>query len=380
MPINYSFIITHKNIVSKVICFKKQKSYMSKLIVSGATLAAGGAERVLSVLSTPLADRYDTVIYVMWLDVPIFYEVDKRIRLVSVEREVKSKNDIRKMLWFRKFIKKERPDILLSFLEPYNLRVLISTVGLGIKTFVAERNDPHGVNKYWIIDQFEKLVYRLADKILVQTETIKKFFDGVLAERTSVIYNPVNLQEEMVGKALKIEKKKRIVSVARLTPQKNNDVLIRAFAKFSMSHPNYTLTIYGIGELGEELKCLAESLGVGEKVSMPGASKTIHEDILDAEMMCLVSSREGMSNSMIESMCLGLPCICTKVSGAIDLIKDGENGLLVDIGDVDGLVEKMNLIADKPDKAKEIGINASQLYKLLNKDRICKEWLDVLEN
>ncbi len=353
---------------------------MSKLIVSGATLAAGGAERVLSVLSTPLADRYDTVIYVMWLDVPIFYDIDKRVRKVCIEKEVGSKSDIKKMLWFRKFIKKEQPDILLSFLEPYNLRVLISTMGLSIKTFVAERNDPHGVNKYWIIDQFEKLVYRLADKILVQTETIKKFFDGALAERTSVIYNPVNLQEEMVGKALKVGKKKRIVSVARLMPQKNHDILIKAFARFSKNHSDYTLTIYGNGSQEEELKRLAESLGVGEEVSMPGASKTIHEDILDAEMMCLVSSREGMSNSMIESMCLGLPCICTKVSGAIDLIKDGENGLLVNIGDVDGLVEKMNLIADNPDKAKEIGINASQLYKLINKDRICKKWLDVLEN
>lgn len=353
---------------------------MSKLIVSGATLAAGGAERVLSVLSTPLADRYDTVIYVMWLDVPIFYDTDKRVKKVCIEREVGSKSNIKKMLWFRKFIEKEHPDVLLSFLEPFNIRVLLSTMGLGIKTYVAERNDPHGVNKYWIIDQFEKLVYRLADKILVQTETIKKFFDGALAERTTVIYNPVNLQQEMVGKALTVEKKRRIVSVARLTPQKNNDVLIKAFAKFSENHPDYTLTIYGIGELGEELKFLADSLGIGDKVSMPGASKTIHEDILDAEMMCLVSSREGMSNSMIESMCLGLPCICTKVSGAIDLIKDGENGLLVDIGDVDGLVEKMNLIADKPDKAKEIGINASQLYQVLNKDKICKEWLDVLES
>ena len=334
---------------------------------------------MLSVLSTPLADRYDTVIYVMWLDVPIFYDTDKRVKKVCIEREVGSKSDIKKMLWFRKFIKKEHPDVLLSFLEPFNIRVLISTMGLGVKTFVAERNDPHGVNKYWIVDKFEKLVYRLADRILVQTETIRKFFDGDLKERTIVIYNPVNLSEEMVGKALQVTKHKRIVSVARLTPQKNNDVLIKAFAKFSENHPDYTLTIYGIGELGDELKQLAESLEVGKKVFMPGASKTIHEDILDADMMCLVSSREGMSNSMIESMCLGLPCICTKVSGAIDLIKDGENGILVDIGDINGLVKKMNELADNSDKARKIGEKASELYKILNKDIICKEWINILQ-
>ena len=262
---------------------------MSKIIISCATLGSGGAERVISTLSKPLADIYEIVTIVMWVDAPIFYDIDKRVKKVCIEKEVGSKSDIKKMLWFRKFIEKEQPDILLSFLEPYNLRVLISTVGLGIKTFVAERNDPHGVNKYWIIDQLEKLVYRLADKILVQTETIKQFFDGALAERTSVIYNPVNLQEEMVGKALITPQKNRIVSVARLMPQKNHDILIKAFARFSKDHPDYTLTIYGNGSQEEELKRLAESLGVGEEVSMPGASKTIHEDILNAEMMCLVS-------------------------------------------------------------------------------------------
>ena len=162
-------------------------------------------------------------------------------------------------------------------------------------------------------------------------------------------------------------------------PQKNHNILIRAFAIFSKNHPDYTLTIYGNGPQRDELLQLADSLGILDKVSLPGASKTIHEDILDADMMCLVSQREGMSNAMIEAMCLGLPCICTKVSGAIDLIKDGENGILVDIGDVDGLVEKMNFVADNTKKAKEIGENASQLYKLLNKEKIYKEWIDILQ-
>lgn len=352
---------------------------MSKIILSCATLGNGGAERVLSTLSAPLADEFDAVTIITWIDVPIFYEIDKRVRLVCIEKEIDSKNDLKKMQWFRSFIKKENPDILLSFLEPYNIRVLISTMGLGVNTFVAERNDPHGVNKYWIIDQFEKLIYRLANKILVQTETIKKFFDGALAERISVIYNPVNLQEDVVGKALKVEKKKRIVSIARLMPQKNHNILIRAFAIFSKNHPDYTLTIYGNGPQRDELLQLADSLGISDKVSLPGASKTIHEDILDADMMCLVSSREGMSNAMIEAMCLGLPCICTKVSGAIDLIKDGENGFLVDIGDVDGLVEKMCFVVDNSHKAKEISENATQLYQVLNKDKICQEWIDILQ-
>lgn len=352
---------------------------MSKIILSFATLAQGGAARVCANLSTPLCDTYDEVILVTWADKPQFYEYDHRAKWYCIPKEAGSSNEIKRMRLFRSLVKRENPDLILSFLEPFNIRVLLCTMGLGIKTIVAERNDPQGVNKYWFMNQFEKLVYRRADKILVQTETVKRFFDGKLSERTHIIYNPVNLSKDMVGKALLTEKKKRIVSVARLMPQKNHDVLIKAFAKFSKNHPDYTLTIYGEGPLMDNLMSLANSLEVGNKVSLPGPSKTIHQDILDAEMMCLVSDREGMSNAMIEAMCLGLPCICTKVSGAIDLIKDGENGLLVDIGDEEQLVEKMNLLAGQPDVAKRIGEKASKLYEILNKYKIYEEWMNFLK-
>ena len=352
---------------------------MSKIILSFATLAQGGAARVCANLSTPLCDTYDEVILVTWADKPQFYEYDHRAKWYVINKECGSSNDIKKMMWFRSLVKREKPDLIISFLEPFNIRVLLSTIGLGVKTIVAERNDPQGVNKYWVMSQFEKLVYRLADRILVQTETVRYFFDGKLSKRTHIIYNPVDLPKEMVGKALLTEKNKRIVSVARLMPQKNHDVLIKAFAKFRKLHSDYTLTIYGEGPLMENLKALANSLGVGEKVFLPGPSKTIHQDILDAEMMCLVSQREGMSNAMIEAMCLGLPCICTKVSGAIDLIEDGTNGLLVDIGDVEQLVEKMSLLANQSALTKEIGRNASKLYEILNKDKIYEEWMSYLK-
>ncbi len=353
---------------------------MSRIILSFATLAQGGAARVCANLSFPLCENFDEVILVTWADMPQFYDYDHRAKWYCLPKEIGSGNDFKRMSWFRSLVKRERPDLILSFLEPFNIRVLLCTIGLGVKTIVAERNDPRGVNKYWIVSQFEKLVYRRADKILVQTETIKRFFDGKLKERTHIIYNPVNIPEEMVGKALATPKKKRIVSVARLMPQKNHDVLIKAFAFFCKSHPDYTLTIYGNGPQGDELRQLAASLGVGDKVLIPGASMTIHQDILDAEMMCLVSQREGMSNAMIEAMCLGLPCICTKVSGAIDLIEDGKNGLLVDIGDVEGLVEKMTYLANHHNLAMTLGINASELYSVLNKDRINKEWMDFLKS
>ena len=351
---------------------------MYKIILSFGTLGQGGAAQVCANLSYPLCDKFDSVILITWADWPQFNEFDTRARWYCVEKEVGGTNEFKRMKWFREFVIRENPDMILSFLEPWNLRVLVSTIGLGVKTVVAERNEPHSVNKYWIMDQVEKFVYRLSDGILVQTPTIKKFFDGTLGNRTSIIYNPVNIKDEMVGRALETPKSKRVVSVARLMPQKNHDILIKAFTKFSTTHPDYTLTIYGDGPLMDELNKLAKEQNIADKVFIPGPSKTIHQDILDADMMCLVSVREGMSNSMIEAMCLGLPCICTKVSGAVDLIEDGKNGMLVDIGEIDELAEKMNLIADHHDLADEIVKNAVKLYDILNKEKIYNEWMNYI--
>lgn len=352
-----------------------------KIIISCATLAQGGASRVVANLSKPFTDEFDSVTIILWVKKPIFYtHTDPRVTILFLEDVVGSRNDIKKMLWFRKYVKQNKPDMILSFLEPFNIRVLLSTIGLGINTIVAERNDPRMVNGSRLMDWFEKTVYKLADAILVQTQTVKEFFTGSLESKVSIIYNPVNIEPEMVGKALRTEKKKRIVSAARLTPQKHLKDLINAFALFVKTHNDYSLTLYGEGPQEAELKMLVNTLGISNCVEFPGPSKTIHDDILNADMFALVSDREGMSNSMIEAMCLGLPCICTKVSGAIDLIKNRENGLLINVGDVNSLVDCMTFIADNPTEAETIGTNAANLYSILNKDIIYKQWVDYVKS
>ena len=86
------------------------------LFISCATLGSGGAERVLSVLSKPFAEEYDKVVYLLWLHHPVFYQIDRRVEIVDIEKEAKSKNILKKMWWVRKFVQKNKPDLILSFL------------------------------------------------------------------------------------------------------------------------------------------------------------------------------------------------------------------------------------------------------------------------
>ncbi len=358
---------------------------MSKIIVNTGTLSAGGAERVLSILSKPLADAFDEVHYVMWLDAKypdIFYDIDPRVKIVRLSKESGATNILQQMIWFRRYIKREHPDVVLSFMVMVCFTVTIALLLTGINQVVAERNDPNFFRPKWL----RRLInwsYLSSDVkgIIMQTEKNKIFFsNGRLLRKTTVIYNPIDIDDTYVGAAVKHKKEDVIVSVGRLTNQKQQWVLIEAFALFHKTHPSYKLVIYGEGEKRKDLEEQVVLLKMKESVILPGRSKQVIRDILPAKMFVTTSLYEGMSNALIEAMCVGLPCISTSVSGATDLINDGKNGFLVDEGDVKKVFEKMLFIADHSEEANTLGCNASQAYHLLSSEVISGEWVNYLKS
>ena len=90
----------------------------------------------------------------------------------------------------------------------------------------------------------------------------------------------------------------------------------------------------------------------------------------------MTSYYEGMPNALIEAMCMGLPVISTKVSGASDVIKSGENGILVDIDDVDALADALRKVLNDKEFANSCGENASHLAEELRPRAIAEKWLE----
>jgi len=352
---------------------------MTKLIVSIATLGSGGAERVLSILSNSLADIFDEVQYVMWDGGEVFYEIDKRVRIVSLPELSGRKGRTKQIIEFRRLVKKEKPNLILSFLTPYNMLVLLSTIGIKQKVVVAERTDPKrllaGGKPMLMLRDY---LYRRACGILTQTEYAKSCYGGVLASKTKVIYNPVMMTEEQVGAAVRVQKDKTFVSVGRLEPIKDQLTMIDAFGLFHEKYPDYKLAIYGEGPMRDEIHAKIQSLGLQNCVYLPGRCNLVWEKMVSADCFLLSSKTEGMSNAMIEAMCLGLPVISTKVAGATDFIKTGENGYLVDVGDYKTMSDHMCEIADNPELQKELGNSAKKAYDILRADVICKQWVDYL--
>lgn len=354
---------------------------MPDLVVSIGSFAQGGAERVLSILSDSLVLHYDEVIYLTWLDVPDFYEFNPKIKRVCVERECGNRNIFKMAMWFRTYIKDIRPNVVLSFLAPFNVLVSYALIGMKDKPklLLAERNDPRKVFNGFVQRNLRKVAYSFADGILEQTENNKSYFKGTLYSKTSVIYNPIIMDYSYLGKALRTQKKKRIVSVARLKKQKNPEMQLMAFKEFLNSHPDYTMTMYGDGDYRKQVEAMVLDLGLEGKVQMPGAVKNVWDLILDAECFVMSSWFEGMPNALLEAMCLGLPCVSTKVSGAMDLIESEKNGILVDLNDHKAMARAMCKVCEDSSFASNIGGNAVALYDKLKIDVISDQWLEYID-
>lgn len=351
-----------------------------KIFISCATLGSGGAERVISVLSSPFASHYDNVKIILWISAPIFYEIDPRVEIVDVEMEAKSTNLLKKMLWFRKYISKESPDLILSFLYPWSMKVLLSLLFKKVNVVVAERQDPRVVFGGYPVRILRDLLYIKTKGITVQTFENQQYYCSFLQHKLKTIYNPINMPQETVGRGLSTTKEDSLVTVGRLRKEKNHTLLICAFADFLKTHPSYILRIYGGGEEMDNLQHFISEMKLEGKVILMGKTNDVFSAIANSRVFILSSNYEGMPNALLEAMCIGLPCISTKVSGATELIQSGTNGLLVDVNNRKQLVDAMVDIVDNPEKAEKLAEKASELYNTIRLDIIQKEWTDYVDD
>lgn len=353
------------------------KQERNRIVFFAATLGNGGAERVISILTKHLAHKRQNVEIVLYYDSVPFYNIDPEVKITFVERETQSRNILRNLAWLRRYFV-ENAGIVISFLAAFNMIALMALFATGIPVVVADRNDPRHVPLQAPLRVARNLLYHLADVVVVQTQHNKDYFSNALQKKCRIIYNPVDLGENR-ELALRSEKKHRIVSVARLMKQKNQLMLIEAFSQIRKEFPDYTLTIYGEGPFRDVLESRIDELGLHEYVTLPGKVQNVFECIADAELFALTSDFEGMPNALIEAMCLGLPVISTKVSGATDLIQDGENGLLTDVGNTEQLTEAMRRMLADPEMRQNCAMESCKLNDMLEVEKIIGQWENCIE-
>lgn len=338
-------------------------------------MGRGGAEKVISILSNYYVNTGWDVDILMLLNNKVEYELDKRINLVDFSNKDKSRwlmfpNWIKNI---RKYIKQQKPAIVVSFAARINIITIFAKMLMDVPLIISERNDPKADTRGLLAKVLIPFIYPKADKIVFQTEYAQSCFNNRIKALGTVIYNPVSIG----GKAQEI-KLKKIVNVGRLNIQKNQKMLIFAFSVISKLHPDYRLHIYGEGALRDSLSQQISELKLNERIILEGNVSNVHERISDAEIFVLSSNFEGLSNALLEAMAMGLSCISTKCAGATELIIDGQNGLLIDVGDEAELVKAMLKLIENKNYAYQLGNEAKKIVELVGKDEIVKKWDELI--
>jgi glycosyltransferase involved in cell wall biosynthesis len=137
-----------------------------------------------------------------------------------------------------------------------------------------------------------------------------------------------------------------IGGAGRLSAEKGFDVLVRAVDQLLKAGRDVGLVIVGEGDEGPRLRALIAELGRGDRVQLLGFRSDVKEVYQALDVFALSSHREGLPNVLLEAMALQVPVIATRVAGVPRLVRDGENGLLVEAGDAAGLAAGLARLAD----------------------------------
>ncbi len=345
-----------------------------KIVFVVPDMAGGGTEKVISLLANEYVEKGISVDILLFAGNQVAYKLDERIKVVFAGEESRGNMTVRakRLLAMRRYFKVNKGCYIFSFSTYGTGFIVMSTIGMQRRMLVSERTDPRSCNH----KPYRNFFYRLADCLVFQTEDARNCFPESMRRKSFVLPNPVDpaLPEPYQG-----ERTKRIVSVGRLAPVKNHRMLIQAFHEFNRRYGEYSLHLYGQGDLEKELREQAKKAGLEEKVIFHGFCTEVKEEIRDSSMFVLSSDYEGISNAMVEALSMGIPVIATDcpIGGCRMYIRNEENGLLIPAGDTQALVKAMEKIAADGEFARRLSNRGTDTRTNCSAEKIAEELLHI---
>ncbi|TLD79881.1 glycosyltransferase family 4 protein [Helicobacter sp. MIT 11-5569] len=306
------------------------------LVVS--SLRMGGAEKVASFLANALADDYKVVL-VLWSKENQFYTLDSRVQVEIVPNVYRGIfGNINRIKGLIRIFKVHQASLAISFIHQSNILAILAGKISKIPVIATEHSIYSGLNsKIWNL--LRRLTYPFAK--CVTTLTHKDLQHYSFLSNVCVMSNPIALEKSESKDYLQY--KPYVLSAGRMIKSKHYEELLRAFSIFSKTHKDYSLLLAGDGEERERLEKQAKELGI--KAVFLGRLENLYSLYCNAEFFALASYKEGLSNVLIESLMCGTPVVSYDCPyGPSEIIKHGENGYLVELGNVESLAEHFEKI------------------------------------
>lgn len=289
-------------------------------------------------------------------------------------------------LW--NLMRHEKPQVVEAFTHDANALVLPVAWLAGVSVRIATH---HGVVEgsghfreklhAWLVNHFAAQLVAVSEQI--RNNAVQ---EGIRAEKITVIPNGIKpLQSEGVDR-LSVRKEMGfdkddlvLIAVGRLVYQKAHEYLIAAMADVITHVSNAKAVICGDGFLREDLTAQIKINGLERSVKLLGTQYDIAKYLAVADIFVLPSRWEGLPISMLEAMSVGLPVIATRVEGAVEVIQNGVQGILIPVEDKDSLSQAILQLASDPVLRMQMGYSAKQrVYQEYSLDRMCQAYLNLM--
>ena len=334
-------------------------------------MKTGGAERVMATLCNELS-KDNKIRLVCLKERESDYQLNDEVEFVS--GNIRNRSFIKSVQFVNKQISEWNPDVILSFMNKSNIVSLCSGMLSRHHTpiVVAERANPYHTSISMKL--MRRILYPRAEGAIFQTSQAQDYYKNILRCNSIVLRNPLNPCFNI--DPYKGERRKTIVTMGRLSQEKNQKLLIESFASIAQKYPEYTVEIYGDGPMKQELQDCINNLKLENQVLLMGRKSNVLDYIQDASIFVLPSNSEGMPNALLEAMSLGLPCIATDcpIGGPAAIIKNMENGILIPMNDLEMLADSISILIDDGILAKKIGYKAQSVTEDYSAEKVCAEW------
>lgn len=346
-----------------------------KILFPVYSISSGGAERTVAYLSSYLADKGHQVYIYSFLD-DCFYDLNDKVKFASPHMFMfpdrpfnkwapyffyhRVINYLKRKYYIPLYLKIVNPDVVFCMLA--NMVPYFEGKGKRkYKIISSERANPlyEGKEEYLL----RTSIFEKCDGVVFQTRRAANCYPTSIQNKAEIIANGVGNPD--VNKVGEIGSRRKVFcAIGRLAEQKDYSTLLRAFKLFRNNHNDFSLEIFGIGGMKEVIEKEICELGLQKNVNLMGENPHAIAQCADASAYILSSIFEGMPNSLMEAMAVGLPCISTDCPfGPAELIHNGLNGLLVNVGDVNAMAKAMERYVNNPEFAEQCGREAKKVMK-----------------
>lgn len=326
------------------------------------SLAGGGAQRVFLHLAKGFVDRgYEVHLVLARAEGPYLPQIPKEVRVV----DLRAPRVLASLLGLVRYLRREKPFAMLSALDHANAvaiaarsiarvptRIIVTVHSTPSQVVANARTLPARLLPLWT-----RPIYRRASAVVGVSQGVANelvHYIGVPEQKVQVVYNPIitpdlfrKAQEPLDHPWFREGEPPVVLGVGRLTKPKDFPTLIRAFALVRRQRPT-RLMILGEGEERPALESLVRELGLEADVALPGFVQNPYAYMKRAGVFVLSSRWEGLPTVLIEALALGTPVVATNCpSGPAEVLKGGQIGALVEVGDVGALAGAIHLAIDK---------------------------------